>query len=218
MRALGEAQQEAVKIIIEAKREAQRIKEAKKPVKGETVEGIISEMEKAGGERVEETAHTQDVVVQLQEEVTERTMEAETPQQEEPAPVEAVDEGKMSGKGDAGRVAEKKEAEIMATKAERDSLYSGEVELTVEAPLEPTMISKLYNFLQTTPEIKFIRTTGSWNKGSIITIMLDKPLSLLSILAAKLPEADVMPEQPETGGQMKDRRRTRKISISLRNK
>ncbi len=215
MRALGEAQQEAVQIIIEAKREAQRIKEVETPVQEDAAEDIIFEAEKAGGERVEETTHTQEEAVQLQEEVAERTMEAETPQQEESVSVEAVVEEEVSGKVEAEEGAGKEESETIATKAERESLYTGEVELTVEAPLEPTIISKLYNFLQTTPEIKFIRTMGSWNKGSIIIIMLDKPISLLSVLAAKLPEADVVPERDVHTA---DRRRARKITISLRNK
>jgi hypothetical protein len=217
-RALEEARQEAAKIIVEAQREAERIKEAKMPVQEETVAGTIPGAEEAGGERVEETRHTREQAFQLQQEAGERIIEAEMPQQEERASVEAVAEEEASGKSEAAEEAERKEPEIMVTKEERESVYSGEVQLNVEPPLEPTMVSKLYNFLQTTPEIKFIRTTGSWNRGSIITLMLDKPIPLFSVLAAKLPEAGVAPERPEAGGQVKGRQRIRRISISLKSK
>jgi len=224
MRAVEEAQQEAIKILIAAKREADRIKEARPPVKEKTGDDIIPGMAKFTGERAEETSHTQEKAVatnreevRIQPTVTRRTVETE-PQQEETVSVEPVVPAAVSGKADAGEKAEEKKPEMVLTKTERESLYTGEVELAVAAPLEPTMVSKLYNYLQTTPEIKFVRTTGSWNKGSSITILLDKSIPLLSVLAARLPEADVVPERPEAEGQLKDKRRGRKIHISLRKK
>jgi hypothetical protein len=78
------------------------------------------------------------------------------------------------------------------------------------------MVANLYNYLQTTPEIKFVRTTGSWNKGSTITVVLDKPIPLISELASRLPEADVLPERLDINGHMRDRRGMRRISISLK--
>ena len=55
------------------------------------------------------------------------------------------------------------------------------------------MVSKLYNYLQTIPDIKILRTTGSWDRGTTITIVADKPIPLISkILEA--PDVEVIPE------------------------
>ena len=89
----------------------------------------------------------------------------------------------------------KEAPEVVLTTEESQSPYTGEVEINVEMPIEPAIVAKLYNYLQTTPEIKFVRTAGSWNKGSAITIALEKPIPLLATLVAKLPEANVLPER-----------------------
>lgn len=72
--------------------------------------------------------------------------------------------------------------------------YGGEVELAVVKPAEPKMVTKLYNFLQGTPDIKIISTSGSWDRGTSISVMLDKPMPLATLLASKLPEYKVTPE------------------------
>jgi len=226
-RAVAEAEQEAAKIIAEARKEAEKIRGGKAVVQGETTEDIIAVVEKVAEDRMEEPAHAveeavaaeEEEPVQLQEEVVAPAAEETAPQDEGPAAVEPVAEkGEPEKAGKQEQKAPKKESEIIVTKEESQSLYTGEVELTIRVPVEPTMVSNLYGYLQTQPEIKFVRTTGSWNKGSTITIVLDKPIPLISVLASRLPEANVVPERPGGSGYVQDRKGMRKISISLKDK
>lgn len=227
MRAAEEAQQEAAKVIAEAKKEAEKIRGGGAPVQEETAGKIISAVEEVTEEQIEEPAQAQEEVVarkeaetvQLPDETTEQAVEETVPQDKEPAVVEPVaEEGEPEEVAQEEEEADREEPEMVATKKESQSPYTGEVELIVEVPVEPTMISKLYNYLQTTAEVKFVRTVGSWNKGSSITIALDKPIPLVSVLASKLPEANVVPEQTVRSGHVKDRRGVRRINISLKNK
>ena len=209
-RVAAEAQQEAEKIIAEAEKEAEKIKRGKTPAPA-VEEAVAAEEEEA-------VTVKEEAPVQLQEEVVEPAAE-ETAPQEEPAAAEPVAEkGEPEKAGKQEQKAPKKESEIIVTKEEGQSLYTGEVELTIGVPVEPTMVANLYSYLQTSPEIKFVRTTGSWNRGSTITIVLDKPIPLISVLAAKLPSANVVPERPGGSGHVKDRRGMRRISISLKDK
>ncbi len=218
-RVAAEARQEAEKIIAEAKKEAEKIKRGKTPARA-VEEAVAVEKEEAVAMREEEpVTGKEEEPVQLQEEVVEPAAEETAPQEEEPAAMEPVAEkGEPEKTGKQEQKAQKKESEIIVTKEESQSLYTGEVELTIGVPVEPTMVSNLYSYLQTSPEIKFVRTTGSWNRGSTITIVLDKPIPLISVLAAKLPLANVVPERLGGSGPMKDRRGMRKINISLKGK
>ena len=217
-RVAAEARQEAEKIIAEAKKEAEKIKRGKTPAHA-VEEAVAVKEEEAVAMREEEAVTVkEEAPVQLQEEVVAPAAE-ETASQEEPAAVEPVAEkGEPEKAGKQEQKAPKKESEIIVTKEESQSLYTGEVELTIGVPVEPTMVANLYSYLQTSPEIKFVRTTGSWNRGSTITIVLDKPIPLISVLAAKLPLANVVPERPVGSGHVKDRRGMRKINISLKDK
>ncbi len=62
-------------------------------------------------------------------------------------------------------------------------LYSGEVELEIESPVDPKMVVKIFNYFQTVPEIKILHTRGSWEQNPIITVTLDKPTPLISLIA-----------------------------------
>ena len=234
---VAEARQEAEKIIAEAKKEAEKISSEKKPGQAEAVEETTAVAEPVAEE--EEPAPVSEEAVAEEEEpapvseeavaeeekaeppegqVEEPVAEEAEPSPEEPAVVEPaaeVEEPKKAGKKQ-GEVVKEKPA-VVLSKEESQKPYTGEVELNVEVPIEPTMVAKLYNYLQTTPEIKFVRTTGSWNKGSVITILLDKPIPLLAELVDKLPEANILPEQPEGGADAKKKAKVRRISISRRN-
>ncbi len=218
-RVAAEAQQEAEKIIAEAEKEAEKIKRGKTPAHA-VEEAVAVEEEEAVAMREEELVTVEEEApVQLQEEVVAPAAEETAPQDEEPAAVEPVAEkGEPEKAGKQEQKAPKKESEIIVTKEESQSLYTGEIELTIGVPVEPTMVANLYSYLQTSPEIKFVRTAGSWNRGSTITIVLDKPIPLISVLAAKLPLANVVPERPVGSGHVKDRRGMRKINISLKDK
>jgi hypothetical protein len=108
------------------------------------------------------------------------------------------------------------EIEAGLSKPGDNSQYVGEVELVLGIPVNPNMMAKLYNYLQTTPEIKFLRTSGSWNRGSEITIVLDKPIQLVNVLSESIPEAEVKPELTAASGQIKGKKKLRRISIALR--
>jgi len=229
-----EARQEAAKIITEAKKEADKINEGKTPLQEEAAEEVVAGSEPVAEDRMGEPALAEEDAVALKEEeavqIHEKTeepvAEGTAPQKEETAAMEAVAGKTLAGEavakeepeqaGKKERKAPKKRPRRAATMEESKSLYTGEVDLAVEVPVKPTMVATLYNYLQTTPEIKFVRTTGSWNKGSTITVVLDKPIPLISVLASRLPEADVLPERPDLNGHVRDRRGMRRISISLK--
>ncbi len=102
--------------------------------------------------------------------------------QEAAAPTEAVETaseplGQQSP-------AEEPVTEATAVPVENDqSLYVGEIELHVTAPVDMKMVSKLYNTLQTTSQIKIIQTRGSREKGTVITLMLEKPTPLIALVS-----------------------------------
>jgi len=112
--------------------------------------------------------------------------------------------------------AKKYKTEPEPTKEESQSLYTGEVELTIAKPVNPSMVTKLYNYLQTTPEIKFVRTSGSWYRGTTITVVLDKPIPLVSVLSAKLPEANATPGRIGEDGFVRGKKGVRRITLSLK--
>ncbi len=64
----------------------------------------------------------------------------------------------------------------------RESIVEGELELVLIPPVDLAMMSELSQRLQSIPEVKILRTVGSWDQGTTITVALDKPLSLLNIL------------------------------------
>lgn len=65
---------------------------------------------------------------------------------------------------------------------DKQTMYSENVELAVNIPIEPAALSRFYNNLEMTPEIKVLYTSGSWERGTIITVSLEKPIPLLEII------------------------------------
>jgi hypothetical protein len=76
---------------------------------------------------------------------------------------------------------------------DRQALYSGEVELIIASQVELNLVSVLYNYLQTVPELRVLHTRGSWDQGTSITIVLKNAMPLIDILL-KTPDVDVFPE------------------------
>jgi hypothetical protein len=154
---------------------------------------------------------------QLQDE-TDEEKTAETLQvPEEPSLAEPVErkEAELSEQPIVEETDEQEEEENVLLKQDRNSLYTGEVEISIDKPVDPKMVSKLYNYLQTTPEIKFVRTSGSWERGTTIAVSLDKPVSLISVLSSKIPEANIVPVRPEKGGFV-GKRGVRNIRLTLK--
>lgn len=77
------------------------------------------------------------------------------------------------------------------------ALYSGEIDLVIKMPVTPSAISRFYNHLQLTSEMKVLYTRGSWDKGTTITISLDKPLPLIGKIT-NINELEVIPEIAQT--------------------
>ena len=104
---------------------------------------------------------------------------------------------------------------------DRQALYTGEVELVIAPPTEIKLVTKLFNYLQTIPELKVLYTRGSWDQGTTVTLAIEKPLPLINILS-ETPEIKIFPElaeDPATGKSsslIKSERRTGRIKLNLR--
>jgi len=179
MRAQEEAEEEAASIIAQANQEAEEIRRRAEAA-AEEVEEPVQLQEEVTEEKVEEP-------VQLQEEVTEEKVEE---------PVGATAEGLLEQRLPEERP-EREETEPALLEKDRQALYTGEVELAIGVPVDLKMISRLYNSLQTMPEVRILRTRGSTNRGSIITVALGKPIPLISVISSKIPGVAVTPEPPE---------------------
>jgi len=216
MKAQAEAEEEAARIIAQANQEAEEIKRSAETVVEKGVEDILSaanrkaesteaEVESAAlsraGEEIEVEEIEEPVLPQGEVTVSEPVTEAEEELLEHRLPEKKP--GKRETKPDS-------------LKQDSHPLYTGQVELTVAKPVDLKMVSKLYNYLQVTPEIKLARTSGSWDRGTTITVTLDKPIPLISVLSSKIPEAKITPERPEMDGFVKGKRGVRRIKLALK--
>ena len=246
VKAQAEAEEEAVRIIAQANQEAEEIKRSAETVVEKGVEDILSvanrkaestevEVELAAlsgaGEEIE-VEKVEEPVLPRGEVIEEKIEEPVLPQGEVieekvEEPVLPRDEVTVSEtvtmaveellepslpEEKPGRKGTKPDS----LKQDSHPLYTGEVELTVAKPVDLKMVSKLYNYLQVTPEIKLARTSGSWDRGTTITVTLDKPIPLISVLSSKIPEAKVTPERPEMDGFVKGKRGVRRIKLALK--
>ena len=228
-RAKAEAEEEATKIIAQA---AEEVKEMKRKIEavaerelGETGLAATGEAETTGVElNLESIPEAGEEVIKIEEpvqlpgEVTEEKLaEATMPQEETavPEPLAVTVEESLKKSVPAKRLGgEETEPELLEKNIK--SPYTGEVELAIVKPVNPKVVSKLYNYLQVTPEIKFVRTSGSWDRGTSITITLDKPIPLISVLSSKIPEAKMVPERPGEDGFIGGKKGVRRIKIALR--
>ena len=140
------------------------------------------------------STETEEVIeqpTQLQEEAPEEVIEQPTQIKEEVA--EEVIEQPTQIKEE---VAEEVIEQPVQIKLDSETIYTGEVELAIAIPVELKMVTKLYNFLQTIPEIKILHTRGSWDRGTTITVVLDNPIPLISIVS-KVPDVEVTAELVE---------------------
>jgi len=158
----------------------------------ETSEEVASPLETlAPEEKTEEP-------IQLQEEVSGEETEQPTQLQEE-APEEKTEEPIQLQEEVSG---EETEQPTQLKPGDSQTLYTGEVELAIAIPVELKMVSKLYNYLQTIPDIKILRTTGSWDRGTTITVVADKPIPLISTIS-KIPDVEVIAELSQQDSSVK---------------
>lgn len=66
-------------------------------------------------------------------------------------------------------------------------LYTGEVKLVVLPPVDLKLVSQLYNYLQTVPELKVLYTRGSWDLGTTIVVAIEKPVALIKTIT-RIPD------------------------------
>jgi hypothetical protein len=146
-RARAEAEEEAARIIAQAKQEAVKGKGDSNGVVEKVVEDILSVANKVTERRIEEP-------VQVAEETSGEEIEEVTQPGEEAIETELIEVAeKPLGQSSPEEREEKKRAEPSLSKSGKQTLYTGEVELDIGVPVTPTMMAKLYNYLQTTPEI-----------------------------------------------------------------
>ncbi|MDP2744160.1 MAG: hypothetical protein Q8P00_03725, partial [Dehalococcoidia bacterium] len=171
VRTQAQAEAEAARIIAQARQEAEAIKQSAALAAHKEAEDILSEAKRKveEGKSLEPTA-------QLQEEKS-----------ADEAP--AVTAGGPSGPSLAEQNPGPDETGMGTALSERDgqALYAGEVELVVGVPVDLKMLAKLFNFLQTTSEIKIHRISGSWDRDTTVTVAVDKPIPLISIISSRIP-------------------------------
>jgi len=177
MRAQTEAEDEAATIISKAKQEAEEIKSRAE---------IETRKEATVPELVEEKV---EAPVQFEKEAT-------IPEPVEKAPEEPLGQYLPEERLGKEEKLGTKEAEPSPIKLDSQVLYTGEVELYIPIPVELKMVSRLYGYLQTIPELKVLHTRGSWDRGTTITVVLDKAMPLIGLLL-KIPDVEVTPEMPQ---------------------
>ncbi len=124
---------------------------------------------------------TQDVAgARKESEISEEAMEAQT---------------ETNAHQDGGTAAAPGETATPATEQIDQTLYTGEVELAIESSLSLKQVTRLYNRLQTIPELRVLSTVGSAG-GIYITVVLDQPVPLISAIVSKVPELSAVPEPP----------------------
>ncbi len=132
--------------------------------------------------------------------------------------------GKLLGQQLPEERGDKKEYEAGALKLDSQALYDGDVELVIAALVELKEVSKLYNYLQTIPELKILYTRGSWDQGTTITVVPDKPMPLVDIIlrtpgvAVTLEplEKDALPAGKLSGLPGGDKRGAKRIKVVLK--
>ncbi len=130
--------------------------------------------------------------IQLQEEALEGKTEQPTQLQEEATEGILRQHPQEEGFG-------REETDSAQLKQNGQSLYAGEVELIIAVPVELKSVSKLNSYLQTVPDLRILYTRGSWDRGTTITVVLEKSMPLISILS-ETPGVEVIPELLEQDG------------------
>jgi hypothetical protein len=131
---------------------------------------------------------------------------------EPPVVVEPVAEPAVAVSGDETAASSPEDfAEL--SEEETQALYIGEVDIVVPQPVDAKMMSQLHRYLQTTPEIKLVRTAGSMGRGTVVTISIDKPVPLIGALSSRIPDAAIALEQRRGDGSPGLPGATRKIRM-----
>ena len=118
----------------------------------------------------------------------------------------------------------KTDTETSGEEGKFDDLYNGEVDLILSPPVDFGRVSELYSHLQTLPEVRVLHTAGSWEQGTVVTVIIDKAGPLIGPLKT-LPTIDAKPLlTPTSSGLLKSAmgslgekgRRRQRISIAFK--
>ncbi len=133
--------------------------------------------------------------IQLQKKVVEESIEErveEPVQLQEKTIEERVEEPVQLQE----KAIEERVEESMPLTLDSEALYTGEVELIIGTPVELKAVSRLYDHLQKIPELRILYTRGSWDRGTTISVVLEKPMPLINILS-ETPDVEVTAKLPE---------------------
>jgi len=161
-------------------------------------EVLVEEVEQPAQPQEEALAEEAEQPAQPQEEALAEEAEQPAQPQEEaaiPEPAEEITE-ELLKEHFPEEMPDREETGSVQLKQDSQTLYGGEVELAIAMPVELKLVSKFYNHLQTISEIKIRHTKGSWDRGTTITVVLDKPIPLISVIS-KIPGVEVTPELPQ---------------------
>ncbi len=135
---------------------------------------------------------------------TDRFAEKAQGAQQEPLPGNAADgqrQASYQGSNDEGTepvTVATKTGETVAVQQEVASSVAtagqmeGEVDISLLAPVDLSVMSKLYTELQSNREVKILRTVGSYDKGTIMTVLLERPTGLVEMLS-NIPGVEIAP-------------------------
>ena len=119
-------------------------------------------------------------------------------------PVKAITEERLERRFPQERP-DREETELDLPGRDSQTPYTDEVELAIAAPVDLKMVSQLYESLQTIRELRILHTSGSANRGTIITVVLESPMPLISVISSKMPEVEATPELPGNSGSFEGR-------------
>ena len=91
---------------------------------------------------------------------------------------------------------ERREAETAQTTPSEQhgkTIYDGEVQLILDAPVNMKMASDLFDVLQTIRELKFLYAIGSPSRGITFDIKIEKPIPFIDMIVSKVPGAVATP-------------------------
>ena len=112
-------------------------------------------------------------------------IEVELPSKED-ADVEAMDAAK------AVEAAPEPEPDQAPVEPEGPVVYDGEVDLQLAPMADMDQVVELHSFLQNIENLRIIRTAGSWDRGTTISVALDHPIALGDLLST-MPNVDARP-------------------------
>ncbi|MFC1872772.1 hypothetical protein ACFLYV_03545 [Chloroflexota bacterium] len=105
------------------------------------------------------------------------------------------------------------------------TLYAGEIELNIPAPVNMKTALILYNSLDAIPELKLLFSKGTFSQGAVIMVELEKPIPLIETLLSKIPNVEIIPEKSEmegietmnlNSGNMKENKEKTRIKLVLK--